>query len=112
MKNTLLQLLDLPADTYENQIFENYFLWCNLNSFGDTDCQKLLANSSLFRWWMVQYTELEQQFIEDSAEYHGYCDKHLMRKFYTETVIKISQYYCKPLMELARNQQPITPQFN
>jgi len=102
----------MPAATYENQLFENYFLWCNLNSYGDADFQKLLANAPLFRWWMVQYAELELQFIEDSAEYHGHCDKHVLRSFYTETVIKISQYYCKPLMELARNHKPVTPQFN
>lgn len=112
MKNTLLNLLDMPADMYENQLFENYFLWCNLNSYGDSDFQKLIANTPLFRWWMVQYSELEQQFIEDSAEYHGHCDKNVMRSFYTEIVIKIRDYYCKPLMEIALNHKPITPQYN
>jgi len=112
MKNTLLHLLDLPADIYENHVFENYLLWCDLKSNSRTDCQKLLANPALFRWWMIQYAELEQQFIEEAAEYHGHCDKYVMRKFYTETVIKISQYYCTPLIILARNLKPITPQFN
>ena len=112
MKNTLLLLLDMPADTYENQLFENYFLWCNLNSYNDTECQKLLANAPLFRWWHIQYAELEQQFIEDSAEYHGKFDKHVMRSFYTEIVIKIGWFYCKALINSALNHKPITPQFN
>ena len=112
MKSTLLQLLEMTSEMYDRHVLENYFLWCNLNSFDDQDCQKLLANAALFNWWYRQYSNLEQKFVEDACEYYGKADKHVMRQLYTDFVIDIRRYYSKPLLKTARNHKPITPQFN
>lgn len=112
MKNRILHLLEMSPEIYETQVFNNYFLWCNLNSFDENDFQRLLANAVLFSWWHKQYRALEAEFVEEAAQYFGKAEKHVMRQFYTETVIKIKHIYSRPLLKTARNQQPITPQFN
>lgn len=101
-------LLQMSPENYEKLIIDNYLLWCDLNGFNDTECQKLLANAALFRCWLVQYRSLEEDFVEAAAEYHGKACKGTMRQFYTENVIKVRDFYSRPLMAAARKQTPIS----
>lgn len=112
MRAIILELLKLSGERYEELLLDNYLLWCNLNSCDDIDCQKLLANTALFQWWLLQYQSLERKFVEDALPYRGKADKGVMRDLYTDFTIEIARYYSRPLIKNARNQQPVTPQHN
>lgn len=112
MKELIQKMLELSGERYEAWVIDNFLLWCNLNSYDDRDCQKLLANSALFRWWHNEYTKLEEIFVDRAHEFHGKADKHILREYYTETVINIGCYYSKALVRQARRHKPVTPQYN
>lgn len=111
-KNIILTILELEKEKYQAMVIDTYLIWCNLNTFSDRDCQKLLANAALFAWWLKQYHELEEKFIEEAAEYFGKADAKTMRTYYREHTINIKLYYSKTLITAARRQQPLTPQHN
>lgn len=112
MEKQILQLLEMSADTYSKMVLNHFHKWCGTQSYDDTDCQKLLANPVLFNWWYKQYAQLEAKFATRAAEFFGKADKGVMRSYHAETVAAVQDFYCKPLINQARKQQPITPQFN
>ena len=112
MKNLSQELLEMTPAVYEKMVINHYHKWCLNHSWDDADCQKLLTSPVLFNWWYGQYKKLEFQFAKRAIEFVGKASKQVMKDYHTEHVIKMEHFYSKPLMRVARNQQPITPQFN
>lgn len=112
MRAIILELLEYTEAAYEALLLDRYLLWCNLNSHDDIDCQKLLANPVLFKWWELQYRTLERKFMEDAYPFLGKADKGVMRDLYTDYTIEIGQYYPRPLLKMARKQNQVISQHN
>lgn len=112
MKNQILLLLEMTPGTYEKWVLNNFLLWCDLNSMDNRDCQKLLANAALFKWWYREYSVLEEKFVWRATQYRGHADPKLMREYYTDIMANIRHFYSRPLITAARKAKPVTPQYN
>lgn len=112
MKTILLEMLEMSAEKYEEIVIENYLLWCNLNSCEDVECQKLLANASLFNWWYTLYSQMEDRFVNKNYEFYGKADKSVFRQLHVECMINVREFYSRPLMKSALSHSPVTPQLN
>lgn len=100
---TIPEILNITQRTYEERlIFDKYLLWCDLQSADDHDCQKLLANAAVFAWWLQEYRRLENEFRQEAAPYVETANPKTLLQLYIETVIKIRDYYPKPLIQTAR----------
>lgn len=112
MKNVIKQLLEISSGRYEDMVINHYHQWCLHQSHDDVDLQKLLANRSLFSWWYGQYNELEVQFAKRAIDFFGKATTEIMEEYHAEHMIKMKHFFSPPLISRARNQQPITPQYN
>lgn len=109
---TIPEILNITPDHYEQRLlFNNYFLWCDLNAPADSAFQNLLANPTLFRWWLGEYQKLEYKFITDAGPYLQVATRKELLQLYVETTIKIRDYYPKPLIEQAI-KRIINPELN
>lgn len=112
MKNLSQELLEMTPAVYEKMVINHYHQWCHHHSWNDADCQKLLTSPALFNWWYAQYQKMEFKFAKRAIDFFGKASKQLIRDYHTEHVIKITRIYSRSLMKAARQQQPITPQYN
>jgi hypothetical protein len=107
------EILNLSQRTYEERlIMDNYLLWCDLNSTSDQDCQKLMANAILFNWWLREWRMLEGYFRQEAEPYIGKANPKAMLKLYTETTIKIRDFYPAPILREARKTNILCKQEN
>ena len=87
--NAIATILGMTFNNYQLMVFDNYFLWCELNSVNDNDLQTLLSSSSLHKWFMNQYSLLELQFYANNND----SDSKTITKNYVNNTIKIGEFY-------------------
>ena len=63
MKNKILDYLQLSSQEYDELILQTYFNWCASKSTSDNQLQEMLANSGLNKWFLKQYTQMQNQFV-------------------------------------------------
>ena len=112
MREIILQLLQLSGNNYEKMVLNHFHQWCLLHCMDDNDLQKLLVCPALFNWWYNEYEELERKFAKRAIDLVGRADAQVMRSYHAEIIANVQSYYSKPLMKVARNHKPLTPQHN
>lgn len=111
--NAIATLLEIKEKAYHLEVFDTYFMWCELNSVNDNDTQRLLASPLLHKWFMKQYNQLELQFY---ADYKKLSSPAASRESYNNHVKKIGEYYppkflIKSIRKTSRLLQT-TPKYN
>lgn len=104
---TIPEILNLSQERYDHIVFGNYMLWCDLNTSSDQEVQSLLANTTVFNWWLFEYRLLEDEFKQRAAPYLGKSDVKALFQLYVETAIKIRDFFPQSLIRQARKQKVI-----
>lgn len=69
MTTTIHQKLKMSAEEYENLIFGAYARWCESVTINAHEFQKVLANSSINKWFITEYGKCEKDFEQLTARY-------------------------------------------
>ena len=59
---TTAQKLQMTAEDYENMIFGGYARWCESVTINAREFQKVIANSSINKWYLMEYAKCEKEF--------------------------------------------------
>lgn len=68
-KTTINQKLKMSTEEYELLIFGAYARWCESVTINAHEFQKVLANSSINKWFMTEYGKCEIDFEQLTARY-------------------------------------------
>jgi len=71
MTKTINQKLQITAEDYENMIFGAYARWCESVTINAREFQKVLANSAVNKWFLVEYAKCEAEFNMMTNRYEG-----------------------------------------
>jgi hypothetical protein len=69
MSKTINQKLKMTPEEYEDLIFGAYARWCESVTINTHEFQKVLANSSINKWFMMEYSKCEKEFKQLTARY-------------------------------------------
>ena len=64
MKNQITDYLQISSLQYEDQTFAYYLRWCDTRGLCPKEVQKLLANASISKWFMYEFSKLENDFCQ------------------------------------------------
>ena len=73
---TTAQKLQMTAEDYENMIFGAYASWCESVTINAIEFQKVLANSAVNKWYLMEYAKHEAGFHEITDCYVSSCTVH------------------------------------
>ena len=59
---TTAQKLQMTAEDYENMIFGGYARWCESVTINAREFQKVIANSAINKWYLMEYAKCEKEF--------------------------------------------------
>lgn len=62
-QNQIIDYLQISSLDYDQNIFRYYFSWCQTHGKTPMHVQQLLANATIDRWFMVEFTKLENDFL-------------------------------------------------
>ncbi len=100
------ELLYMSYDKYADMYEVLYFKWCeNLSKKDDIVFQKILANSSVSKWYLTAFTDLEDKFVEMAAPQYGKVSHKVARELYHTIVSGMFLIYPAPLIIAAKNLQ-------
>lgn len=71
MKATTLQKLDICPEQYESMILNLYSYWCESVSTTNREYQKVIANTSINRWFLMELSKCEKEFHLLTDRYVG-----------------------------------------
>lgn len=66
---TTAQKLQMTAEDYENMIFGAYARWCESVTINAREFQKVLANSAVNKWYLMEYAKCEEKFATMTQRY-------------------------------------------
>lgn len=67
--DAIIQKLGITKEEYETTIFELYFKWSEGVSTNKSEHQKVLANSSINSWFIVELGKCEVEFLKLTRHY-------------------------------------------
>jgi hypothetical protein len=62
MQEVTIKKLDITSHQYEALLLSNYMEWCESVTINDREFQKVLANASVSKWYMIEYSKCEKEF--------------------------------------------------
>lgn len=68
---TINNKLKMTSEEYELLIFGAYARWCESVTINTQEFQKVLANSAINKWFMMEYAKCEADFEQLTARYEG-----------------------------------------
>ncbi|PWA10940.1 hypothetical protein [Flavobacterium laiguense] len=71
MQDSIIQKLDITPHQYEALQMSNYMEWCESVTINDREFQKVLANASVSKWYMIEYSKCEKEFQLLTKRYAG-----------------------------------------
>lgn len=106
-----MDLLQWSSEKYEDRVFTAYWNWCKNNAkFPLSNStlisieQQLLANASINKWFMNEYTKCEKLFLV-IADKVGSQNIDQLEEHYKICTADIFRYYPKILMQGLINNQ-------
>ena len=66
---TINNKLKMTSEEYELLIFGAYARWCESVTINTQEFQKVLANSAINKWFMMEYAKCEADFEQLTARY-------------------------------------------
>lgn len=97
------ELLEMTPEQYEDFIFERYMRWCESKcEKKEKDIQKLIANSKLSAWFMNEFSERENTFLNMVKNTHQFLKPIQIRSVFSNVTIDIYDHYPKPLIDAAQ----------
>lgn len=66
---TTAQKLQMTAADYEDMIFGSYARWCESVTINAREFQKVIANSAVNKWYLMEYAKCEEKFATMTQRY-------------------------------------------
>ncbi len=100
-KQTINTLLGLTEEKYEDLYFGNYMRWGESVSINDLQLQMVLANTSVNKYYNMEYGKLEAEFLELAANYPEASHKD-MQELYATCTFGMFNKRCPVLIDQAK----------
>ena len=97
------EVLNYSKEEFDNLQMERYMRWCISQAIDlNKDLQKIIANSSINRYYNIEMAKLEKKFIDivDGKQIH--IDEKTAREMYALIVVDLHRMYPSPLIHNAR----------
>lgn len=93
----------ISSAEYDERIFITFWNWCKDRASSESETQELLANARVNKWFLNQYTQLENEFIQLVETF----PKKLRdaKPEYYRTTTEIFNLYPKPLLDGYKNNK-------
>lgn len=65
----ILDLLQIDLENYQDVFFGAYWRWCESVSITDAQTQMVMANASVNKYYLMEYSKCETEFLELIAQY-------------------------------------------
>ncbi|WP_228235902.1 hypothetical protein [Allomuricauda sp. M10] len=119
----ILMVLGYDAAQMENRIMEDWMRWCQSNSYSisvvqtmhngflefrkrdDKDLQNLMADASLFRFWMDVYLDCLLDFVDFVQGMNPSPTHEEARQILNRSVIDTHRLFSKQLLNNARSKK-------
>lgn len=99
----LHELIYMTPEHYSEDYTERYLRWCmNRSQDLDQDLQRLLANSSISKWYNHEFAKLEERIISMLEPQHGKISYKQARTIFGSIVAEMFIKYPMPLIDQAR----------
>lgn len=103
-KTKIHEILGYTADEFSTIQTERYMRWCmNRSMDNGTDLQKILANTSINRYYNAQMALLENKFLDLIDGKMSSLSTKTIHDFYSIIVVDMFKIFPKPLIDNARN---------
>lgn len=89
----VIEKLGIEKENYEYMIFCFYARWCEGVTSNTRNYQEVLANSAINRWFLIELSKLEVEFITLSNQYPN-ADAKDLQALYSDCTIDM--YKIKP----------------
>lgn len=93
-----LEKIFYETETNNDFIFELYLLWCESNTVNNREFQKVLANKSISKWFMLEFKKLEMEYLFDYNRYPNIKWSDNL-KLYIKWVIEIFKIYPQSILK-------------
>lgn len=108
---TILQKLAISPEEYEYIIWKLYNNWCESVSTNNKEYQQVLANSSINKWFLIELSKFEAEFLETirfysdsnvTAEDFQRCHLKCIMKIFNIRPMSLLKKIIKPKVEGVR----------
>ena len=110
----IYQILEMTASQYEQLFLTEYLAWCESIAFDVIELQKLLSSNPIVKWYQMELSKCEQEFMQRISRYDEKAislDDRII--CYVDCVEKMNSISPKPLIDAAKkvetklqNQRP------
>lgn len=100
----IYKILGITQQQYEDIVLQLFIKWSQQQCVRCTDWQKLIANSSINKWFLSELQHLENNFKDEIKGYINatHIDRAEFQNIYISCTKPILKLYPKPLIEQAR----------
>ncbi len=98
--NKVIDYLQITSQEHEEMVFKTFQQWATKFARNDYEFQRILTSTGIDKWFMHEYTRLEQLFcniIENNPVNNG------VDYVYHGCTVEIFQIYPNPLLNFALN---------
>ena len=103
--NQILKLLNKTPETYETEFFQAYLRWCMAFATNyNNDLQKVVANSSISKYYNREHAKCEAKFLELISFYVNKINitPKEAQSMYNNCLFDMNNRFSKPLIEQAK----------
>ncbi len=100
----ILDLLKIDLENYETMFFGAYLRWCESVSITPQQTQMVMANASINKYYLMEYSKCETEFLELIALYPN-ADLQAINDLYCDCTINMFNRQSKVLIENAKKTQ-------
>ena len=95
------KLLNIDQLGYDQIYFNAYVRWCESVSINDTQLQMVLANSSVNKYYNMEYAKCEDEFLLLANRYPTATQDDATKLYFRCTVAMFNRR-CEPIIKLAK----------
>lgn len=98
--------LGLTLENYETQYFERYSNWCESVSITLLEYQKVLANSTVNKWYNTEFQKCEAEFLHLIKDYPN-TSIESKKQCYDQCVVRLFSIFPKPILDEVKKRLPV-----
>lgn len=103
-KNQVIDILQWTSEKYEDELFTSMWNWCARHGGYPSVIQQLMANASINRWFICEFSKCENQFLKIAAVVPSNNTKQLETHYKTCTE-EIQKKFNLPLIESVKRNK-------
>lgn len=110
---TISTILKKDEVEFDNIQMERYMRWCiNLSHKTGVSLQSILANSSINSYYNLEFSKLENKFLNIITGKTQYLEPKALEDLYNIIVVDMFKHYPSPLVDEARKIKIENPPYS